>query len=90
MSCKYGFLPYGNGGGVRKLRICPQLLGFFVTPSHSSPFSVSVDGGPEVEGEVHRVQQPDFLPRREVQARGGPLQVNIGCTLGRAKNKSIF
>ena len=36
--------------------------------------SVPVHGGPPVAGEVHRVQQPDLRPGREVQAGGRSIQ----------------
>ena len=39
-------------------------------------FSLLVYGGQEVEGALHRVQQPDIRPSREVQAGGGSLQVH--------------
>ena len=37
-------------------------------------FSVPVHRGPAIEGAVHRVEQPDRVPRREVQAGGRRLQ----------------
>jgi hypothetical protein len=39
-------------------------------------FSLFVHCGSEVQGALHRVQQPDFRPRRKVQAGGWSLQVS--------------
>ena len=40
-------------------------------------FSLPVNGGPEIAGPLHRVQQPDLCTRGEVQARGRTLQVQF-------------
>ena len=40
--------------------------------------SVPVHGGPPVPGEVHRVQQPDLRPGREVQVGGRTIQKGEG------------
>ena len=40
-------------------------------------FSLPVNGGPEIAGPLHRVQQPDLRTRGEVQAWGRTLQVQF-------------